>query len=60
VVEVMDTQGAVLAADTTADTSFALPASVRARPVPNEQWWVRARLSDGAELRSPIAPVPPR
>jgi len=60
VVEVMDTQGAVLAADTTADTSFALPASVRARPGPNEQWWVRARLSDGAELRSPIAPVPPR
>lgn len=60
VVEVMDVQGAVLAADTTADTSFALPAALRARPEPNEQWWVRARLSDGTELRSPIAPVAPR
>lgn len=57
VVEVMDAQGAVLAADTTADTAFALPASVRAAPAPHEQWWVRARLSDGAELRSPISPV---
>ena len=60
VVEVMDAQGAVLAADTTADTSFALPATLRVRPAPSEQWWVRARLSDGAELRSPIAPVAPR
>ena len=60
VVEVMDAQGAVLAADTTADTSFALPAGLRTRPEPNEQWWVRARLSDGAELRSPIAPVASR
>lgn len=60
VVEVMDAQGAVVAADTTADTSFALPSRLRARPEPNEQWWVRARLSDGAELRSPIAPVAPR
>ncbi len=59
-VEVMDAQGAVLAADTTADTSFALPAGLRARPEPNEQWWVRARLSDGAEVRSAIAPVAPR
>lgn len=57
VVEVMDAQGAVLAADTTADTSFALPAALRARSAPHEQWWVRARLSDGAELRSAIAPV---
>lgn len=60
VVEVLDAQGAVLAADTTADTSFALPAQLRARPGTNEQWWVRARLSDGAELRSPITPVAPR
>ena len=59
-VEVMDAQGAVLAADTTADTSFALPAILRTRPEPNEQWWVRARLSDGAEVRSSIAPVAPR
>ena len=60
VVEVMDAQGAVLAADTTVDTSFALPARLRGRSAPHEQWWVRARLSDGAELQSPIAPVGPR
>ena len=60
VVEVMDAQGAVLAADTTSDTSFALPAGLRARSEPNEQWWVRARLSDGAEVRSSIAPIAPR
>jgi len=60
VVEVMDAQGAVLAGDTTADTSFALPPALRAAPSPNEQWWVRARLSDGSEVRSPIATVAPR
>jgi hypothetical protein len=60
VVEVLDAQDTVLAADTTADTSFALPARLRARPGTNKQWWVRARLSDGAELRSPITPVAPR
>ena len=57
VVEVMDAQGAVLAADTTADTSFALLPALRPRSAPNEQWWVRARLSDGAEVRSAIVPV---
>lgn len=60
VVEVMDAQGAVLAADTTADTAFALPASVRSRRASGEQWWVRARLSDGSEVRSAIAPLAPR
>ncbi|HEX5179284.1 MAG TPA: hypothetical protein VFW04_08150 [Gemmatimonadaceae bacterium] len=59
-VEVMDGQGAVLAAGTTADTSFALPTRLRGSPVPNEQWWVRARLSDGSEVRSAIVPVGPR
>lgn len=57
VVEVMDAQGAVLAADTTIDTTFALPSSVRTASAAGEQWWVRARLSDGSEVRSAIRPL---
>ncbi|HKV51402.1 MAG TPA: hypothetical protein VJO52_09395 [Gemmatimonadaceae bacterium] len=60
VVEVMDAQGAVLAADTTIDTAFALPASVGSTTASRDQWWVRARLSDGSEVRSAIAPLAPR
>ncbi|HEY7894115.1 MAG TPA: hypothetical protein VIC24_04375 [Gemmatimonadaceae bacterium] len=60
VVEVLDAQGAVLAADTTIDTAFAVPASVRSTPASGDQWWVRARLSDGSEVRSAITPLVPR
>ncbi len=60
VVEVLDAQGAVLAADTTVDTAFALPASVRSTGAAGDQWWVRARLSDGSELRSAITPLAAR
>lgn len=57
VVEVLDGQGAVLAADTTIDTTFALPSSVRTGSAAGAQWWVRARLSDGSEMRSAIRPL---
>lgn len=60
VVEVMDAQGAVLAADTTIDTAFVVPPSVRSAKGAGDQWWVRARLSDGSEVRSAIAPLAPR
>jgi hypothetical protein len=60
VVEVMDAQGAVLAADTTLDTAFALPEPLRTAHAAGDQWWVRARLSDGSQVRSAIAPLDPR
>lgn len=51
-VEVLDAAGDVVHAAATTDTSLALPAAVRPRAGAPYEWWVRARLADGATRRS--------
>lgn len=60
-VEVLDAQGTVVASDTTRDTTFLVPALAPAVPATRYEWWVRARLADGSEIRSPLRVfIPPR
>jgi hypothetical protein len=51
--ELLDGTGAVAASAATADTS-ATPASARALPPGEYQWWVRALMADSRTLRSPL------
>jgi len=52
--EVIGPEGDATFTGTTRDTSFVLPATVVLSPELEYRWWVRALMSDGAELTSPV------
>ena len=54
VVELRREDGTLLTRDTTADTVFAVPDSVRAGPDADAYWAVTARLSDGTSVVSSV------
>lgn len=57
VVEALTNSGAVLAADTTRDTTATLPGMEHRPPGAGDLWWVRARRADGSEARSRMQPL---
>lgn len=59
-VEVTTEGGDLVLARSTGDTTLALPDSLRLDPQVHYLWWVRARRSDGTELRSRVVPLSER
>jgi hypothetical protein len=56
-VEVLRPDGSPAFAVSLRDTSLTIPASAGLAPGIDYQWWVRAVLEDGGELRSRMAPL---
>ncbi len=53
-IELLSTQGDLIAAWSTSDTTVAVPDSVRVAPGGSYDMWVRAMLSDRTEVSSPV------